>query len=70
MLNDHSVPSLKSQVLHDEASRTPSCQVVMGTPHPSSLCLVVPPGKAVHLQFPAAQQKRKILSLPNLLDNT
>lgn len=46
------VPSLRSQTSHDDASRSSSCQVVMGTVYPSPFCLVAPQESAVNLWSP------------------
>lgn len=49
VINNDTIPSLRSQTSHDKASRAPSCQVVMGTVYPSPLCLIAPEESAVHL---------------------
>lgn len=45
VITNDTIPSLSSQTSHDKASGAPSCQVVMGTVHPSQLCLIAPSGE-------------------------
>lgn len=66
--DQNTVASFKSQTPHHEASRAPSCRVVMGTTYPSPFCLIAPQESVAHLWSPLARLKTKAIS-PKRLDN-